>query len=123
MNGIFDMFYSFSAMLKDNDKPDYSYTPLDKKYIDKIKGIAEEFEEGTRLGGVYYFAEFNNGYGIDIVKHNGSYGREDDLFEIAVMKDGDCCYDTPITDDVVGWLSADEVMEYVAKVANLPNKD
>lgn len=120
MNDFFDLLNSSMAMLRRNDVPDYCYTPLKKEYVDDIKNMAKSFEEGSRLGGLYYFAEFDNGYGIDIIKHNGSYGREDDLFEIAVMKDGECCYSTPITDDVVGWLSDDEVMDYVAQVQALP---
>ena len=31
------------------------------------------------------------------------------FFELAVMKGDELCYDTPITDDVVGWLKSDEV--------------
>ena len=99
--------------------PDYDYTPLEPYYVDTIKALATSYKENSHYGGLQYLAYFNNGYGISIVKHNGSYGREDDLWEIAVMKDGELCYDTPIANDVVGWLTSAEVMNYIMKVEAL----
>ena len=70
-------------------------------------------------------------FGISIVKHDGSYGREQNRWEIAVLKRGkendvkkyDLCYDTPITDDVDGWLTGPEVMEYARKIKDLPCRE
>lgn len=49
---------------------------------------------------------FSNGYGVSVVRFPGSYGYEDDLYEVAVIKGSEddyvLCYDTPITDDVMG---------------------
>ena len=49
---------------------------------------------------------FHNGYGISIVRFPGSYGYEEDLYEVAILKGNEenfeLCYDTPITDDVMG---------------------
>ncbi len=119
MNDIFTMLNSMNRMLDPSEMPRNNYTPLEKDKIDTIMSNAKNFEKGNRFGGLYYYAEFENGYGIDIIKHNGSYGSDEDLFEIAVMKDGDVCYDTSITDDVVGWLTSEEVMSYVFKVKEL----
>ena len=69
--------------------------------------------------------KFKNGYGASVVKHWGSYGFEDDLFELAVLKFdkkngiGSLCYDTEITDDVIGYLNNDEVLELLEKIKNL----
>lgn len=119
MNDIFTMLNSMNRMIDSSEMPRRNYTPLEKDKIDTIMSNAKNFEKGDRFGGLYYYAEFENGYGIDIIKHNGSYGGDEDLFEIAVMKDGDVCYDTSITDDVVGWLTSEEVMSYVFKVKEL----
>jgi hypothetical protein len=119
MNNIFDMLDSLQNMMSPNPFASNKYTPLGDKYIDAIEKLAISFKKNVYLGGPCYSADFNNGYGISIIKNNGSYGREDDLWEIAVMKDGKCCYDTPITDDVIGWLDADEVVEYAKKIAEL----
>lgn len=119
MYNFFEMMDSFKRMGENNERPDYLYTPLEEKYVEQLKKMAETFKQKSLFGGLQYTAYFKNGYGIDIVKHNGSYGREDDKWEIAVMKDGDCCYTTPITDDVIGWLTSEEVMHYAMRVKML----
>lgn len=78
---------------------------------------------------------FENGYGASIIKHYGSYGYEQDLFELAVLKfhsedeegygnggEWDLCYDTPIADDVIGYLTNDEVLDLLEKIKNLKEK-
>lgn len=49
---------------------------------------------------------FSNGYGVSVVRFPGSYGYQDDLYEVAVIQGNydsfELCYDTPITDDVLG---------------------
>lgn len=49
---------------------------------------------------------FSNGYGVSVVRFPGSYGFPEDLYEVAVIKGNEdsfeLCYDTPITDDVLG---------------------
>lgn len=68
---------------------------------------------------------FNNGYGASVVCHDFSYGGDNGLAELAVLKedtDGDwhLCYDTPITDDVIGHLSSKEVDKLLKKIEALP---
>ena len=121
MNDLNDMLNSLGRMMQDYQTPDYTYSPMDPIRVEVLKEISSSFKKGERLGGLYYYVEFPNGYGIDITKHNGTYGRESDLWEIAVMKDGDCCYDTPITDDVIGWLTDAEALHYAIEVMKLPS--
>jgi hypothetical protein len=49
---------------------------------------------------------FPNGYGVSVVRFPGSYGYAEGLYEVAVLEgsidDYDLCYDTPITDDIMG---------------------
>ena len=71
--------------------------------------------------GIQYHFKADNGYGASIVRHGFSYGNSEGLWELAVIgKDGDLCYDTPITDDVLGYLSEEEVNSTLAKIAELP---
>jgi hypothetical protein len=119
MNGFFDMMDSLGKMMNPTETPEHNYTPLEDAYVEQLKAMAVNFEQRSLLGGLQYTAYFKNGYGIDIVKHNASYGRENDLWEIAVMKDGRCNYDTVITDDVIGWLTSEEVMHYATRVKML----
>lgn len=65
----------------------------------------------TFLGGGWaYRVSYPNGYGASIIKNLFSYGGKDNLWEVAVLKDDDLCYDTPITPDVLGYLTEEEVV-------------
>ena len=65
---------------------------------------------------------FDNGYGVSVVRHRYSYGNGLNLFELAVIdKEGDIVYSTPITDDVLGYLSEDDVSDTMIKVQRLDN--
>lgn len=63
--------------------------------------------------------EFDNGYGASVVCNFGTYGAKDGLFEVAVLKGDDICYDTPITNDVVGWLDFAGVADILEKIKAL----
>lgn len=95
-----------------------------KKYEIFIKN-KEEFDEMFKMYGDSYSHrfKFENDYGVSVIKHYGSYGYDEDLFELAVLKfDGEqshLCYDTPITDDVIGYLSNDEVLDLLEQIKNL----
>ena len=66
---------------------------------------------------------FSNGYGVSIVRHPGSYGFLEGLYELAVLKgtedNWELCYDTPVTSDVLGHLSEQDVEDNVFKVQSL----
>jgi hypothetical protein len=68
---------------------------------------------------------FPNGYGVSVVRFPGSYGYAQGLYEVAVIKvsddeDGfDLCYDTPITDDVLGHRDETDVEIIMEEVAAL----
>lgn len=64
--------------------------------------------------------EFENGYGASMIRHSGSYGGNQGKWEIAVLRDGAICYDTPITDDVIGHLDDPEADAILEKIAALP---
>lgn len=64
--------------------------------------------------------EFPNGYGVSIIRGKYTYGGADGLFEGAVLDDGKITYATPITDDVVGNMTAEEAIGFIQKVAALP---
>lgn len=81
----------------------------------KVDEMFDEYLVGRRenMGGVLYHFMFPNGYGASIVKHMISYGHEDDLWELGVLVKNDdryyLCYTTPITDDVIGYLTDESV--------------
>lgn len=63
--------------------------------------------------------KFDNGYGASVVCNFGTYGAKDGLFEVAVLKGDDICYDTNITNDVIGWCDFAKVAEILERVKNL----
>lgn len=109
------------------------YTPLRAKYVKELEDMSVDFDCKVPgwSEGYMYRAAFANGYGISIVKHDGSHGHGCNTWEIAVLKRGekndikeyDLCYDTPVADDVIGWLTGPEVMEYARKINDLPCVD
>jgi len=64
---------------------------------------------------------FDNGYGASVVQSPYSYGGNQDLYELAVIKDDAIRYDTPITDDVIGYLTEDDVTKYLGQIQELKN--
>lgn len=80
-------------------------------------------------GGGQAMFRFANGYGASIIMSSSSYGGNNGLFELAVITftgggfddwNWSLCYDTPVTDDVIGWLEADELQELLDKIEALP---
>jgi len=65
---------------------------------------------------------YDNGYGASVI--DTGYGKP--MFELAVThgkrnEDGAMlCYATPITDNVLGWLTGVSVREYLEKIKALP---
>lgn len=83
------------------------------------------FLERSINGGSQVIYKFDNGFGASVVQHDFSYGSEDGLSELAVLKfngdEWDLTYDTEITDDVIGYLTEDDVQELLTRIEKLEN--
>lgn len=73
---------------------------------------------------------FENGYGASVICTPYSYGGPQGLKEIAVIKffgpgerDWHITYDTPITDDVLGYLTDEEVEVYLELIKGLKGEE
>ena len=72
------------------------------------------------IGGIQARITFNNGYGASVVRSEYTYGGSDGLYELAVLgKDGHITYDTPITNDVIGYLKEEEVTSILKQIQML----
>lgn len=78
-------------------------------------------------GGIQRIFRFPNGYGASVIRHSFSYGHEDGLWELAVTvitgpqpSDFGLCYSTPITNDVLGHLTPEEVADRLKEITELP---
>lgn len=63
--------------------------------------------------------KFDNGYGASVITGCIAYCNEAQPYELAVLKHGELCYDTPITDDVLGYLTSNEVYDLLDKIEQL----
>lgn len=64
---------------------------------------------------------FNNGYGVSVITGgSGVYSDSEYPFEMAVLKghadDWTLCYNTKVTDDVIGYLNEQNVTEKMKEV-------
>jgi hypothetical protein len=65
--------------------------------------------------------KYENGYGASIIEQRGSGGKR---FELAVCDHADkIIYDTPITSDVLSWLTLDDVDKTLKAIKALPRRD
>jgi hypothetical protein len=71
-------------------------------------------------GGEQRRYRFDNGYEASVVRGPYTYGGPSGMYELAVMLNGHLNYETPITDDVLGYLSEDDVQRTLAEIEALP---
>jgi len=70
--------------------------------------------------GVLKVYEFKNGYGASVICHDGSYGGKEGLWELAVLGlDGAICYHTPITQDVIGHQTDEQIETILKEIESL----
>ena len=78
-----------------------------------------EFELHPAGFGSQAIIHFENGYGVSVVSGEIYYASEDNPYEVAVLKNGRLCYDTEITDDVIGYCDRYDVENIMEKVQKL----
>jgi hypothetical protein len=68
---------------------------------------------------------YPNGYGASILLGSLFYSNGDDTYEVGIIKgtpeDWELTYETPITDDVLGYLEETEVFETLKLIEELPD--
>ena len=72
----------------------------------------------NRFGSFQAIENFDNGYGVFVVHGRSSHYR-DNTYEIGVLKDGNLCFDTQITDYVLGHQSIDQINDVMKRVQEL----
>ena len=80
------------------------------------------------MGGFQARMDFPNGFGVSVVcglffycspKMNLPDASMYRTYEVAIMKDGSLTYDTPLTGDVLGFLTPTEVTDTMEQVQSL----
>lgn len=82
--------------------------------------------EMTVADGKQKIYTFPNGYGASVVQHSFSYGGREGKWELAVLLITnneplryELAYNTRLTDNVLGWLSDEQVEELLNKIEQL----
>ena len=85
--------------------------------------------EHTLNGGSQTVYKFDNGYGASVICGGWyTYGDDEAPYELAVLKfytdkqGFGLCYDTPITDDVVGHQTGEQIINLLMQIKELPNE-
>ena len=93
-------------------------SPFTRQRIEE--GLGGEITADHDEFGFRYRITFpDNPYGASIIKRVGSYGMENDDWELAVTYDGHLYYDSPITGDAVFYLPEEELIDILAQIRNL----
>ena len=64
---------------------------------------------------------FPNGYGVSVVTGMHAYSSEGHPYEVAIFDGNGLTYSTPITDDVIGHQTAEDVTDIMRRVQELPD--
>lgn len=67
----------------------------------------------------YAHLKFDNGYGISVIQGTCAYTDKEHPYEVAVLKDGNLCYDTHITNDVIGYCTEEKVNLIMKQIQEL----
>lgn len=82
-----------------------------------------KFFEHPNILGIRAVIFFENGYGASVVQGQFAYTSNNQEYELAVLKGNEkhfnICYTTPLTDDVIGHCSKDEITKYLNEIENL----
>lgn len=95
-----------------------------RNYLIDDKPLERTNKDGTVFEEEHYVFAFDNGRGASIIRSPYTYGGPDN-FELAVLRDpksgeNHIDYETPITDDVLGDLTDEEVTSTLTKIKDLP---
>lgn len=56
---------------------------------------------------------------VSVIRSFVTYGGAEGLFELAMLRNDRCVYDTPITKDVIGWLDVKGVLNILEDVQHI----
>ena len=108
------MAVKLSANISNYEKvvKDFVRHPLFKDFFIREAGV---FAPETEC---YRFSVPGHGdMEVSVIRSSMTYGGNQGLFELAMLRNDKCVYDTCITDDVLGWLEIEDVLEVLEKVA------
>lgn len=58
----------------------------------------------------------DNEYGISVVLGKPSYSNGVDTYEVAILRNGKICNDTPIAKDIIGFQTKEQINEIIERL-------
>lgn len=83
-----------------------------------IDGRWDAHEAYNPLADAAYRVSLPNGYGVSLIRGGPAYSGPD-TWEVAVTCNGVLCYDTPVTDDVLGYQTDQDVARVLEQLEAL----
>lgn len=110
------MAVNLSANISNDDKVvrDFVRHPLFKDFFIREAGVFVPETECYRFS-----VPGHSDMEASVIRSSMTYGGDEGLFELAMLRDDKCCYDTPITDDVRGWLEVEDVLDILKDVQRI----
>lgn len=107
------MAVQMSANISNDDKviKDFVRHPLFKDFFIREAGVFAPETECYRFS-----VPGHSDMEVSVIRSSMTYGGNQGLFELAMLRNDKCVYDTCITDDVLGWLEVEDVLEVLEKV-------
>ena len=87
-----------------------------------------EYEDGIHNHDTdHWLFRFPNGYGASVIRGGVAFGSDTAPFELAVVQfnyddDYQMCYNTPITHDVLGYLTESDVTKLLDQIQQIPDR-
>ena len=88
--------------------------PLFKNYFVREAGVFATETECWRFS-----VPNHDDMEVSVIRSSMTYGGDEGLFELAMLKNERCIYDTPITNDVIGWLDEEGVLDVLEDVQRI----
>lgn len=110
------MAVKLSANISNDEKvvKDFIRHPLYKDFFIREAGV---FAPETEC---YRFSVPNHDdMEVSVIRSSMTYGGDEGLFELATLRNDKCVYDTPITNDVRGWLEVEDVLDILEDIQRI----
>lgn len=99
---------------EEQDKNLFLDHPLFKNYFVREAGVFAPETECWRFN-----VPNHDDMEVSVIRSSITYGGSEGLFELAMLKNERCIYDTPITNDVIGWLDEQGVLDVLEDVQRI----
>lgn len=95
---------------------------MEQQYVQSFEHHPAFSYTQIRQGNIFHterqqwWFDFDNGFSVSVIMGSTTFGGNDGLYELAALRSGQIYPYTPLGGDVFGYLSEDDVLEYLARI-------